>query len=192
MAAGFIHIAGAASLRYLRLTRRRAIVLGSLAVVLLSAWMGVSWYYAGQIESLGFEIDRDPDELDLEIVSFEGGVVTLRHLSGGDLWERSRLWGLEWEGGYGQIGEILGVDGATSQRRFISIDGVPPAGSRARADSYAYPKDPAVAFSFEYEDIQFKSPLESMGGWFFDGAGDAWVLAIHGVRGHRAQTLRPL
>ena len=53
-----------------RLTRRRVVTtITTVVLVVVVLVLGASWYYSGLIEDGAFKIDREPDELDLEIVS---------------------------------------------------------------------------------------------------------------------------
>lgn len=178
-------------MKTINIIRRNATVLGISVCVMLLAWLGVSWYYAGELESVAFKIDHEEDEFDLEVIAVDDNVIKLRYLSGNDLWERPGIWGLEWEDGYGQIREIINVDKDSSVRSFASIDGTPAPGTMARTDKYAYPVDPS-ARDLTYENVYFESPLGPMDAWFFDGVNNTWIISVHGLRGNRSESMRIL
>ena len=178
-------------MKILNIARRNSTVLGISVFIMLSVWLGVSWYYAGELESVAFKIDHEEDEFDLEVIALNGNTIELRHIGGSDLWERPGVWGLEWDGGYGQIREIISVDKDSSVRIFASIDGTPAPGTMARTDKYAYPGDPS-ARGLAYKNVSFESPLGPMGAWFFENVNDTWVISVHGLRGHRSESMRIL
>ncbi|MDP6274082.1 MAG: hypothetical protein QGI84_08795, partial [Dehalococcoidia bacterium] len=71
-----------------RPTRRRvatafAVIVAVLGVLIL----GASWYYSGLIEEGAFKIDREADELNLEIVSLTDDQISFKHPSGEGRWE---------------------------------------------------------------------------------------------------------
>ena len=75
-----------------RLTRRRVtIAVATVLVVFGLLFVGVSWYYSGLIEDGGFKVDREADELDLEIVSVADGKISFKHPSGDGRWVQSGL-----------------------------------------------------------------------------------------------------
>jgi hypothetical protein len=113
---------------------------------------------------------------------------------------RPGLAGLAWEDGYGQIGDILSVDGLDVTRSFSIRFGAPPpvcVGDPADCDpvdieGWTYPGDPS-SLDMEYREVTYQSPLGAMGAWLVDGGdGSVWAIHAHGWRSSRREALRSL
>jgi pimeloyl-ACP methyl ester carboxylesterase len=177
---------------------RWRVALLAVAAVLLLALVGLvagAWYYADRIEEGALEPDRSPDKLDLQVVSLEEGRVTLRATrqakDDGD-WTKDGLWGLEWEAGYAQVGDILELSEDQVVREFIPLQGEPKIGEMVRLDSFAFPGDPLQAHGIPYREVTFASELGRFPAWFVEGTADTWVLYVHGRGASRREALRML
>lgn len=179
------------------LVRWKIAIMAVSAVVLL-ALGGVAaggWYISNVLRDGALEPDRDPDELDLQVVALEEGRVTLRATGkaseDGD-WTREGVFGLEWDGGYGQVGAILEIDEEQAVREFLTLQGALEIGDLARMDSFAYPGDPQQAHGIPFEEVTFASELGEFPAWFVDGSRDTWVIFVHGRGANRREALRML
>ena len=179
------------------LARWRVALLAVSAVALL-AFGGLAaggWYFSDRLKGGALEPDRDPDELDLQVVSLGEGRVTLRatEKAGDDgAWREDGLFGLEWEGGYGRVGSILGIDDEQVVREFFAVGGAPEVGDLARMDSFAFPRDPQEAHGIGFREVSFTSELGDLPAWFVDGPGETWALFVHGRGASRREALRML
>ena len=177
--------------------RWRTLVL--LAVgLLIAALLAISagaWYYSDELRDGAFAVKREPDELDLQVVALESRRITLRATPEADNdgdWSHPGVFGLEWRGGYGQVGEILERDGSQVVRRFEPLDGVPQPGEMARLDSFAFPSDPLEAHGIAFEDVVYESPFGEFPAWFVAGSSGTWAIFVHGKGAERREALRML
>ena len=125
------------------------VVAGSAAVA------GGGWYYSNQLRDEALVSANDPPEPDLRVLALKEGVVTLGvtpETSKDGYWTEDGVFGLEWEGGYGQAGAILEIDDQQVVREFFPLRGEPEVGDLARLDSFAFPGDPQQAHGIPFED----------------------------------------
>ena len=160
-------------------------------MVLVVLILGVSWYYSGLIEDGAFKIDREPDELNLEIVSLSSDQIGFRHPSGEGRWEQPGVWGLEWDGGTATVGDLISDDDGVITRAFDPGDGLPEVGTAAKMTREVFHGDPLTAHGLPFEEVSFSSPLGTLGAWLIDG-GDTWVIHVHGHAGDRFEALRSI
>src|SRR3990172_9252679 len=103
---------------------------------------GIGWYYAGALRDDALAPDHEPDELDLEVAALGEGTVTLRRTAltdeDGD-WKREEVFGLEWAGGYAQVGPIISANDEEVVRRLVPMLGDIGVGERVRLDSFVFP-----------------------------------------------------
>ena len=175
----------------------RVALLASSAFVLLALGgvVGGGWYISDLLRAGALEPNRDPDQLDLQVVALEEGEVTLRateRASADGDWTKDGIFGLEWAGGYGRVGAILRIDDEQVVREFSVIQGAPEIGEPARLDSFAFPGDPEQAHGIPFEEVMFASELGELPAWFVDGPGDTWVIFVHGKGANRREALRML
>lgn len=177
-----------------RLTRRRVtITVATVLVVIGILYVGVSWYYSGLIEDGGFKIDREADELDLEIVSVADGKISFKHPSEDGRWAQPGVWGLAWDGGFGRVGDLLSDEDDVVTRVLIPVAGNPEPviGDDARMTREVFQGSPLTAHGMAFEEVSFAGPLGSLGAWFVEG-GDVWTIHVHGHSGDRIEALRAL
>ncbi len=170
-------------------------VVSAVVLLALVGLVAAGWYYAGLIKEGALEPDRDPDELDLQVVSLGEGQVTLlatRQAKEDGDWTKDGVWGLEWETGYAQVGAILELSEEQVVREFIPLQGEPEIGEMVRLDSFAFPGDPLQAHAIPYQEVTFASKLGNFPAWFVEGTADTWVLYVHGRGASRREALRML
>jgi alpha-beta hydrolase superfamily lysophospholipase len=173
--------------------RRAALVAGSVALLLLALVAGVGWYYSSLLRDGALLPDDGPDELDFRIVRIEDRQVTLAPDGGDeDNLRAAGIWGLEGEDGYGQVLDVLSVEGDEVTRAFEAVRGTLGAGDHVRLDSFAFDGDPLTARGIAYRDVAVPSPLGDLPAWKIDGSQDAWVIFVHGWRSEREEALRIL
>jgi len=167
-----------------------------LGIVPLSAAavVGGGWYYSDSLKKGALEPNRDPSKLDVEVVAIGEGRITLLATSGVENrdWKTDGTFGLEFPGGYAQVGLILEVGERRAVREFRPLLGELRPGDRARLDSFAYPSDPQAALGIAFQDVRYNSPLGEMPAWFIEGTRDTWVIFVHGKGANRREALRML
>ena len=153
--------------------------------------LGIGWYYSGLIEEGAFKIDREPDELNLEIVSLSSNEITFRPPSGNGRWKQSGIWGLEWDGGTATVGELISDSGRFITREFHPTEKLPMVGTEARMTREVFSGDPTSAHGLPFQEVSFPSTLGTLGGWVING-GDTWIIHVHGHSGNRFEALRSI
>lgn len=166
----------------------RALVIGAgvLAVLLGAAFFAVAWYYSMALEDEALAVKHDPDKFELVASAVTPGSVTLEPAPGTDKdrdWDKPGTQGLQWEGGYGQVGPDIREEPGRAVRSFTLLEGALAPGTRVRLDSFAYPGDPLRAFALPFEDVAIPGPLGAMPAWFVDAPGDRWAILVHGHGG---------
>jgi len=125
--------------------------------------------------------------LDLEVIELGEDRITLGVIPEiatdaqvRDEWKRSGLWGLRWEEGYAQVGEILRVDEQQVVREFSPIMGNLKPGIRVRTELWPFADDPSSVFGLITRKVSFSSPLGEFSAYLIDGSSKTWVIFVHG------------
>jgi len=125
--------------------------------------------------------------LDLEVLELGEDRITLgvipeieTYAQVRDEWKRSGLWGLRWEEGYAQVGEILRIDEQQVVREFSPIMGDLKPGDRVRTELWPYADDPDKVFGLTTLKVSFFSTLGEFPAYFIDGTSKTWVIFVHG------------
>lgn len=165
------------------------------AALTVLALAGGGWHFSNTLRADALTPQRDSPQYDLEVVGLEQGTVTLRatpQSSPDGAWTKDGIWGLEWEGGYTQVGAIRSLRDREVVRELLPMGGVPAIGARVHMDSFAFPGDPRQAFGLDFEEVSFSSPLGTMPAWSLPGTEDTWVIFVHGRGATRREALRLL
>jgi pimeloyl-ACP methyl ester carboxylesterase len=167
----------------------------AVVVVILFA---AGWYLSGLIGCRGFEVV--PKVQDVEVLAVGDGEITL-HATGeanecgqvSDDWMEDGPWGIEWDGGYGQVGDIRRLDEGLLMvvREFTVLEGNPPVGLTTRL-KHPYPVDPTRAYGIAFEEITYETELGPMPAWLTAGDDDTWVIFVHGKGSSRTEAMRML
>jgi len=88
--------------------RRFKIASIAVLVLLFGAFAAATWYYSERINSGGLQIDREPDDHDVEVIAINGDSITLK---GGSPEKQPEFVGLSWPGGYARVDGVTPVDG---------------------------------------------------------------------------------
>lgn len=109
--------------------------------------------------------------------------------------------GLHWEGGYVQIGDVVGVEGFNVTRSLPSgQDQTPPLCpegpsedcAQVDLEAYAYPNDPDDV-GLGFEDITYESGVGPINAWVVPATGASrWVVHVHGWTAERREAIRSL
>ncbi|MEA3510739.1 MAG: alpha/beta hydrolase, partial [Actinomycetota bacterium] len=103
------------------------------------------------------------------------------------------VYGLKWDGGYGQISEISSASDTGVVRTFTLLEGTQPApGTEMDVMGWAWPSDPRRAFGYDYTTMQYLSELGPMEAWFVPGSTDRWAIFVHGKGVDQREGLRML
>ena len=163
-----------------------AAVVAGLVVLALAVAFGVAWYFAGVAVAVEHGVDRP-----LTATLAAGDRVRLP--ASGEAAVPGRF-GLEWNGGYGQIGVVVGRDGGHVVRSFTTLQGALAPGTAARVDPYAYDGDPRTALGLDFQDVSVPGELGAYPAWYVPAAGTngTWFVHVHGHNGARGESLRYL
>lgn len=159
----------------------------ALVLFLLVTVVGM-WITTEQIDATLLEVEGDLPEYDLEVLDLDEEAVTLPRTVET---LRPGLWGLEWEAGYAQIGEIVDEDAASVTRRLIESSGALEEGDLARLDRFVYESDPGD-LGIAFRTVVIEGPLGDYPAWRIDGTDDTWVIFVHGRGDSRREALRLL
>lgn len=165
------------------------------AVVVAGSLFGTGWYYGNVLKDQALVPDHKPHLLDLRVVAVGGDQVTLRAKGGSgndEGWSWRGTYGLEWPGGYGQVGEIRSIDGLQVVRDFRPVHSTLAEGAMARIDSFTFPGDPVQAFGIGFEEVVVAGELGPLPAWFVPGRSDTWAIFVHGKDSNRREVLRIL
>ncbi len=172
-----------------RWPRIALITLGVIALLYLI----IGWYISGEIIG-GLRVDQWVTESNVDIVEVSDDTITLA-VPAGDTREADRdaVLGLQWQGGYGQVGGATSFDGDTEVRPFTLLNGaLPPLGvDVAHFDAFAFPSDPG-ALGIEFQTVTYPGPLGDLEAWLVPGDGSTWLVAVHGLGADRTEFLRLL
>jgi uncharacterized protein len=164
----------------------------ALVVLLLTAlfYVGGGWYFSGQIRD---GITAYPTVSDPELRVTE---VTARSVSLAAIGEApealatDKVYGLEWETGYGQVGTLLGEQQGQVTRSFLLLTGsAPEVGDLADLRKEAFP-DLEVAVGVPVQEVTFTSEGVELPAWYAPGDGTTWAVLTHGKGVTRGEMLR--
>lgn len=178
--------------RWRRFTLDRSRLAFVFVVVLGAVVAGGAWFYIpSQVGEGAFTLSSGPHDLNIEIVEVVRGEVTLsgpRKNVG-----HPGILGLQWEGGYAQLGPVTGDSGDGVTRGLLPLAGgeAPPVPGPARIDSFAFSGDPSTR-GVDFREVQYGAPLGEQAAWVTEGGGSTWVMVVHGKGATREEALRIL
>ncbi|MDP9821751.1 alpha/beta hydrolase family protein [Nocardioides massiliensis] len=175
--------------------RIRRVVVRTFAVLLALALL-ISAYVVVQVSREVTELLRVPSALwpsQVRVVEATGRQVTIEQVDGGPTWLTvGTVYGLAWETGSGQVGQVVVNDGERVQRRFRLLEGTLPApGTLARYSREAYPRDATRAFpGLEVQELTIPGGAGDLPAWFVPGDRDTWAILVHGRGSARSEMFR--
>ncbi|MEO8477741.1 MAG: alpha/beta fold hydrolase [Actinomycetota bacterium] len=170
----------------------RRLLTGVLAFIVLF-YAGGGLYFSQVIDERALDgaalrKTLDP-RYDLVVRDVAGEAITITPDGEHGSLTQEGVFGLRWEGGYGQVSTILGTDGDAVIRRFLLISGGPPSdGTPAQLEVRAWP-DPESA-GLASQDVTVPGPLGKYPAWFVPSHRDTWVIDVHGNSMSRLDGLR--
>jgi len=170
----------------------RRLLVGVLAFVVLF-YAGGGFYFSNvlnerALDGVSLRKTLDPD-YDLVVRHVAGEAITITPDGDPGSLTQDGVFGLRWEGGYGQVSEILGTEGDKVTRKFLLISGGPPSdGTPTQLEVRAWP-DPESA-GVASQDVVVNGPLGEYPAWFAPGTRDTWAIVVHGNSMSRLDGLR--
>ena len=170
----------------------RRLLIALLAFVVLF-YGGGGFYFSNVLDERaldGASLRKTLDPMyDLVVRDVAGEAITITPDGDPGSLDQEGVFGLRWEGGYGQVSHIIGTDGDAVTRRFLLISGGPPSqGTPAQLEVRAWP-DPESA-GLASQDVTVKGPLGDYPTWLVPGTRDTWAIVVHGNSMSRLDGLR--
>ncbi|MBI4198396.1 MAG: alpha/beta fold hydrolase [Chloroflexi bacterium] len=180
----------------MRLVRRILIAIVALVVIGVVAGVGAGgWYLSDILKRDALMPDHKPSDLDMQVVRVSDGQVTLRVTPAtGETapWNHEGVWGVRWDGGYGQVGAISQLNEGQVVREFKTFVGELRPGVMARLEGYAFPGEPMTTFGIPFREVQYTLSLGEFTAWYVEGKGSTWVIFVHGRNAELREGLRIL
>jgi pimeloyl-ACP methyl ester carboxylesterase len=159
------------------------------------------WFLAGGLYEGALALGRRAQDLGVGVRALAGGAIVLESPTPRqDIGHPGHI-GLRWQGGYGHVGEIVGVENGRITRRYAAVEGGPPPLCEGdlescpplELDSFYYPNGPDDA-GLEYEETTYESPLGPIGAWLVPArrADKTWAVHCHGWTVERRELIRML
>ncbi|MGK2965266.1 MAG: alpha/beta hydrolase [Tepidiformaceae bacterium] len=172
-------------------------IAGAATFLVAAFHIGGGWYFASELDRRALSAAERRESLapdyDLRIVAVDDRTITIALSDEHDALRQEGVWGLDWEGGYGQLRDILSEDAGAVVRSFEVLRGEPPApGVLAELDRRGFPGDPNEGFGIPFQDVVFEGDLGQFPAWFIDGDDDSWVIFVHGNGMTRRDALRSI
>lgn len=160
--------------------------LAILVLASIGALVGGAWHVSNMIREGALEPERGLRPLDLEVIEICEDQITLKITSQTENahWRRDGAWGLRWDGGCAQVGEIQQIDTQKVVREFVPLTGNLKRGDMVRLDAFPFPDDLQQAFGLPTQKLVFSSPLGVFHGFFIAAHRNTWVIFVHGKRDH--------
>ena len=162
---------------------KRSTVAGITVIgVIVIAFLGMAWYFSNVLYQDALNPTRTAPKNDTRIVSAETGKVVLEGLTPQDqAFARAGYFGLEWDGGYGYISDILDTAGPRRTRAFSLTQGaLPAAGTPALIDSTFPPRDGYPAPGLTVSRGTYSSDIGEFEYFGTAGTKKTRVILIHG------------
>ncbi len=151
------------------------------------------WYFSSLIRSDALLVDEQSFDYDIAVLSWDETTITLDAGSdpSDDLLSDEVL-GVAFAAGYGQVGEVIGINGNSITRTYTHITGEPPgAGDFVDLEGFSFPPDPGV-LGLEFSRVFYSSPFGDFPAWFVPGGSSTWAIFVHGRGVHMREGLRIL
>jgi len=157
-------------------------------ILLILVVLGSTWFYASEIESALLSL-RSPDPIpDLVVADVGARSVTLP-LSPETA--APGTWGLRYDGGHAEMGDVLATGDATVTRELRTLTGTLTAGTAVAMDRTVFGDDPQDV-GLAYADVLIEGPLGDYPAWVIDGTGTTWAIVVHDRGADRREALRVL
>jgi len=168
------------------------LVLSILCLVVVLHILG-GWYYATRINAGALELEPWVPERDNTVVAIDRGVIAIQ--GGADDAQVSSLeatgtYGVEYDGGYGQVSGKAETDGEVVTKSFRVLRGqAPTVGEQVAIDLYAFPARPPKGA----RTISYESPLGATDAVLSNGnRRGVWVIFVHGRGGTMPEGYRTM
>lgn len=161
---------------------------GAALIGLFVILVASTWSYAGRIRAELVGVSAASAAHDETIVAVDDGSVTMPLDEATGL---PGLWGLEFEGGHAELGDVVAAGDGVVTRRILRLTGTPTAGMPAVFDRMVFVGDPSSR-GVPFEEVLVPGPLGDHAAWLGEGTDDTWVIFVHDRGADRREALRLL
>ncbi len=164
--------------------KKHTAVLLSVLIVLIAVLLGGGWYFSNLVRDTALQPKRVDLRPQLEVVALREDRITLG-VTGelqNDDWRQDGIWGLRWDQGYAQVGEIVDINGQEVVREFVPLMGKLSIGDRVGRYIFAFPDDPEKAFGLPTRKLSYSSGLGQFPAWLIEGSSNTWLIVVHGKK----------
>lgn len=184
-----------------RWKRRAKSAVTAIGVIVLVFYGAGGWYFSNLLRADGLQPEPPTRDFDVVVLGLDESTITL---AGADeAISKPGRYGLWWEAGYVQVGDVVEVRADDSVvRELIPIDGNPPISTgpddpdRVEVDLESFAYGHPDHLGLPSSDVTYQSPLGDMSAWLVtpvrEQADDTWAIHVHGWRADRRETLRAL
>jgi hypothetical protein len=116
------------------------IIMSFFIAFFILLFLGAGWYFSDILYDKAFNPVRPPREKDTKVLQVDERRIILERTTPFDVDYRNKgVFGIEWDGGFGHITDIISSDEKQAARAFSLISGtLPQAGTEALVDGYIY------------------------------------------------------
>jgi pimeloyl-ACP methyl ester carboxylesterase len=170
-------------------TKRRHRWLIGIAIVVVLLFIavpiGIAWGAAGVLLKPHHDITTAAGT----VVKVGGGEIVLQRRAST---LRPGEYGLVYPTGRAIIGDISSTTSSTVTRPLSAATGTLTAGTKVQLDPDVWGGTPKSSLGLAYTNVDITGDLGEMPAWQLDGAGDTWLIFVHGIDGKRQGGLRPM
>lgn len=176
------------------------VVVWTVALVVLVFYAGGGIVFSNMIHADALTPQGPTPDNGVYVTAIGNDTITLTSAEEREDTTRPGMAGLAWNGGYGQIAQVIETNGLEVTRLFVRLDGpLPPICSGPLAEceevdieGWAFAGDPSNV-GLDFEDVTYMTPQGEIGAWRVpSGDGSVWAIHAHGWRASRREALRSL
>ena len=134
-----------------------------------------TWLFSDEIRDGLLSPRPEATSEPVEVVAVGQGTVTLTVTPDS---VRAGTFGLVWNGGYGQLGDVLASDGVVVTRQFSLATGAVESGTVASIDRTVFGTTP-LDRGVDYQEVLLPGELGDYPAWRVEGSDDTWVVYAH-------------
>lgn len=171
-------------------------------ILIVGLWlMMAGWRRSSLLRRDLLRVGTRPGRPGVWVRALAAGTITLEAAGARQDIGHPGVIGVCWEGGYGQAGDVVAVEGRQVVRSFSLLHGEAPPLCAAQdpsqcpqvqLDAWFFPDNPGDA-GLGFSETHYVSPLGTMGAWLVPAEGSgSWAVHVHGLAAARRETIRLL
>jgi pimeloyl-ACP methyl ester carboxylesterase len=145
-------------------------------------FIGAGWYFSEVLYNKAFNPIRPEREKEARVVQIDDKIITLESISRFDKdFRNPGIYGIEWDGGFGRITDVISSDDRHSTRLFSMLEGNPPTvGTTVIIDANINPRESYPIPELPSEEVSFHSKLGNFLAYFTGNKEKTWIILVHG------------